>query len=258
MRLIMVGGGIIVVEVSSITNPKHTVQFCVRCTYAKLNELTNGTPIIKQHAIISLKNIRNNKFVIHPLTSFIFSNWKHRAYNTQRHHANNVVSFLNFLLVHPKVKINSFSQLTFEHASLFLNFLTKESRSRSTIKGIQRTLTLFYEYLAKKQLLLAVTPDQFDRRSNPHDPYKTYTTSPFKGIILPGRDLPHQAHMLPEEYIIPFIETAVRVANPIALGIYFQCFGGIRVGGLVNIRRDDVASIGAYGAHGMIIKLQKK
>jgi|UniRef100_A0A8R1HVV5 integrase len=75
---------------------------------------------------------------------------------------------------------------------------------------------------------------------------------------MPRNKQGHIAHDLPEQYILPFIELAVKTANPIALGIYMQCFGGIRQGELVNIRKSDVNSIGSYGEFGLVVRLEQK
>lgn len=74
---------------------------------------------------------------------------------------------------------------------------------------------------------------------------------------MPRNKQGHIAHDLPEQYILPFIELAVKTANPIALGIYMQCFGGIRQGELVNIRKSDVNSIGSYGEFGLVVRLEQ-
>ncbi|TGV31336.1 hypothetical protein EN829_033310 [Mesorhizobium sp. M00.F.Ca.ET.186.01.1.1] len=53
----------------------------------------------KKHAVIVLRNLQNQKEIIHPVTDFILSRWKGRAYNTQRAHANNIMMFLNYILL---------------------------------------------------------------------------------------------------------------------------------------------------------------
>ncbi|MCY9666417.1 hypothetical protein M5X11_15850 [Paenibacillus alginolyticus] len=76
-----------------------------------------------------------------------------------------------------------------------------------------------------------------------YDRGKKYVVSPFNGVIYPSKKTGSSvAHMIPEEFILPFLELAVKVANPIALGVYMQCFGGIRIGGLVNIKKSNITS----------------
>lgn len=127
-----------------------------------------------------------------------------------------------------------------------------------TVSKAVRTLTLFYEFLAKKKLLTHIKESDFKKQILYGKPNQKYTISPFQGVIKPRNKQGHIAHDLPEQYILPFIELAVKMANPIALGVYLQCFGGIRQGELVNIRRSDVISIGSFGEFGVVIKLQHK
>ncbi|WP_231571297.1 tyrosine-type recombinase/integrase [Gordoniibacillus kamchatkensis] len=213
---------------------------------------------IRQHAVIVLINDTNNRQVVHPITQFLFENWKYREYNTQKIHANNLIQFLNWLLINQRqLRVSSLSDIQFKHATAFLNLLTREGKSRTTVMSIQRTLTQFYYYLSKKGLLAKITDQLFQKKSIPQLPNKKYVASPFKGVILPSNGDSNIAHMIPEKYILPFIETVVRVANPIALGVYIQFFGGLRQGELVNLRRTDVTSIGAFGEDGLILKLRK-
>lgn len=100
--------------------------------------------------------------------------------------------------------------------------------------------------------------EAFKRNQIPQAPSRTYVVPPFKGVILPRDRIDHIAHMIPEEFILPFLETVIQVANPIALGVYCQLFGGLRQGELVNIQRNDVTSIGTFGQEGLVIKLRKR
>ncbi|WP_240417366.1 site-specific integrase [Paenibacillus periandrae] len=220
----------------------------------------DSEPVINKHAVIVLQNKNNGRLCIHPLTEFIFHYWKYRAYNSQRLHANYLCSFLNYILIENRIKykLPSLQELQFSHGTDFLNELTKKERSRMTVRKAERTLTSFYEFLVKKKLLIHIEESAFKKQNLYGNSNQKYTVSPFKGVIMPRNKQGHIAHDLPEQYILPLIEMAVKMANPIALGIYMQCFGGIRQGELVNIRRSDVISIGSFGEFGIVIKLQQK
>ena len=230
------------------------VRFSMRSVKIKMYDLG-----IKQHAVIVLYNPENHREVIHPFTQFILENWKYKAYNTQRVHANNLVHFLNWILLNKRgLKITSFKDISFEMGSKFLNELTLQGKKRDTVKSMQRTLTYYYYYLTKKELSSLYDIDDFLQSSNQHNLKNTYIIPPFKGVMFPTHVSDKNiAHMIPENYILPFIETAVRIGNPIALGVYMQIFGGIRQGELVNIRHSDINTIGAYGEDGLIIKLRE-
>ncbi|MEE4567215.1 hypothetical protein V2U94_06175 [Paenibacillus polymyxa] len=220
----------------------------------------DSKPVINKHAVIVLQNKNNNRFCVHPLTEFIFHYWKYRAYNSQRLHANFLCSFLNYILIEhrTKYKLSSLQELQFSHGTAFLNELTKKDRSRVTVRKAERTLTLFYEFLAKKKLLFYVDESVFKKKILYGKSNQKYTISPFEGVVIPKNKQAHIAHDLPEQYILPLIEMAVKVANPIALGVYLQCFGGIRQGEIMNIQKSDVTSIGSYGEFGLVIRLQQK
>ncbi|MCY9659528.1 hypothetical protein P5G65_23770 [Paenibacillus chondroitinus] len=222
-------------------------------------KVRDSKPYIRQHAVIVLLNSKNNREIIHPITQFIFEKWKYKEYNTQKIHANNLSSFLNWVITQGgQMRLKSLEDLKLKHASAFLNYLTKQGKSRITVVSAQRTLTHFYHYLSKKKLLRFVTQQEFEMKRMPQTPNKKYIVPPFKGVIMPSKEIQHIAHMIPEKYILPFLETVVQVANPIALGVYLQMFGGIRQGEQVNVVRSDITSIGSYGAEGLVIKLRKK
>ncbi|WP_055107607.1 site-specific integrase [Paenibacillus ihumii] len=220
----------------------------------------DSEPVVNRHAVIVLQNKMNGRLSVHPLTEFIFHYWKYRAYNSQRLHANYLCAFLNYILIENrmKYKLTSLKELRFSHATEFLNNLTRKEKSRMTVRKAERTLTLFFEFLAKKKLLEHVDESAFKKKILYGKSNQKYTVSPFKGVIMPRNRQGHIAHDLPERYILPLIELAVKIANPIALGIYMQCFGGIRQGELVNIRRSDVNSIGSFGEFGLVVRLQKR
>ncbi len=236
------------------------VGFKVRSVKVKMYLIARDSQYdIKQHAVIILCNRDNNREIIHPITQFIFENWKYKEFNTQRIHANNLVQFLNWLVQNKrKYQLKTLGEIKLNHASSYLNDLTRQGKSRITVLSAQRTLTHFYYYLAKKSYLSELTLDDFKRNQIPQAPSRTYVVPPFKGVILPRDRIDHIAHMIPEEFILPFLETVIQVANPIALGVYCQLFGGLRQGELVNIQRNDVTSIGAFGQEGLVIKLRKR
>lgn len=240
-------------------NQENVVRFAVRSVHIDLGRYRNKTDIKKQHAIIVLQNCQNGREVIHPLTQFIFSRWKGKAYNTQRVHAKNVTIFLNYLLTEnwQKYKLASLADLNLEHGSDFLNHLTRTGKARSTVKAAERTLTEFYVYLSDNKII-GIPRDYYEIKPQFYYRNKSSISSPFKGVIYPSREMDSIAHMIPEEYILPFLEMAVKVSHPIALGVYMQCFGGIRIGGLVNISRSNITSIGVNGEYGLIVTIKKQ
>lgn len=200
----------------------------------KNNSFTN-----KQVAIICLHNTEDQMDVIHPLTDFIFRNWRYSSYNTQRKHALNITTFLNFLLEkHKKYGISSLMDLEISHVELYLNFLTESGKARESVKGVERTLSLLYRFLAKHDCLPKVAPSCFTSYTNLDG--KEILVSPFKNVIFPVKTKSAREHTFPLKYLPILFEIACLFAKPIALGLYFQIFGGLRVGEVVNIKRSQI------------------
>ncbi|CAN7200967.1 hypothetical protein LJR153_000570 [Paenibacillus sp. LjRoot153] len=247
-------------KVVHIVGNNNDIYFRVRSVKVELfMKVRDSKPYIRQHAVVALCNSKNKREIIHPITQFVFEKWKYKEYNTQKTHANNLSSFLNWVITQGgRMRLKSLEELKLIHASAFLNHLTKQGKSRITVDSAERTLTHLYHYLSKKELLKYVTEQEFEMKRIPQTPNKKYIIPPFTGVIKPSKGTQHIAHMIPEKYILPFLETVVQVANPIALGVYLQMFGGIRQGEQVNVVRSDVSSIGSYGAEGLVINLRKK
>ena len=73
------------------------------------------------------------------------------------------------------------------------------------------------------------------------DTIVTYINTQFENIIIPSSEKSNIEHDIPHIYILRFLEIVFEVANPIALGVYMQIFGGLRIGEVVNIRTSDIA-----------------
>ena len=231
------------------------IKFAVRSKNIEFGQKKNGDISRKQIAVIVLKNDKNGKEIIHFLTDFILYRWSTRSYNTMRNHAKNIVSFLNYILKNnDKLKIYSLSELDFIHGTEYLNHLTIEGKKRITVKSAERSLTEFYLFLSKRKII-NIDVEKFEMK--PHDYYKntSYYTSPFIGVIMPRQKKTQMLHKIPFIYILRFLEIAVREANPIALGVYMQIFGGIRIGEIVNITRSSIFPLDPYCMEGLMVDL---
>lgn len=180
-----------------------------------------------------------------------------------RKQANNITAFLNFILDNKKIfNIQSFSDLTFSHGTEFLNHLAINKKiAYKSIKLYARTLTKFYEYLANKELLTNVNKYDFNKFKiidAKNSIKETHTISPFDGVLYPSVSRNEILHDIRPEFITTFLNTAIYETPEIALGVYFQIFGGLRTGEAVNVSRKQITLVGAYGSHGMSIKLQEQ
>lgn len=194
----------------------------------------------RQVAVIALKNKDAEVDVIHPVSDFILKKYGHRKYNTQRKHANNLMSFLNYLLTNRKwSNIDCLEELQLSHVNQFLNKLTSEGKSRETVYGADKTLTYFYKWLSDEGCLPNVPPELFEQKKRKNQHGLIYYESIFE-YLKPSNIGIVKEQSLPIKYIPLLMEIATIVAKPIALGIYFQIFGGLRSGEVVNIKRTQV------------------
>src|SRR5690625_5514803 len=119
---------------------------------------SNGDIDKKHFAVVGLKNTDLDIHIIHPISQFITDNWKNKQYNTQRKHANNVVQFLNYLVDNrKKLNISTLCDLSIVHGTQYLNDLSLSVVKRSTVKDAERTLTHFYYWLVKIDVITNVS-----------------------------------------------------------------------------------------------------
>lgn len=215
--------------------------------------LSNGDVEKKHFATIGLKDTTRDVHIIHPVSQFIMDNWKNREYHTQRKHANNIVKFLNYILKNKnRLHIRSIQDLKVPHGTEYLNNLSFEGVSRDTVKDAERTLTRFYIWLAKLEVIPSLSEETFERKES-H--FGSYIESPFRPSY-PSKSEKKVEHTLPLSYIPLLLEVAIAEAKPIALGIYIQIFGGLRVSEVVNLKRTQVARRMRDGD--FILKLQNQ
>lgn len=222
----------------------------------------------KQFAVISLaksinlnvsdgaRSVSSEVKIIHPVSEFIISRYYAREYATMKKHSDNLVGFLNYILRNRKsLNIAAITDLKLSHGTQFLNYLGREKKvSRGTVKLYERTLTNFYVFLSDKELLLEVSKSKFIRKQDQWG--RKFYESPFAGVIYPGYKISKKEHAFPLRYFPLLLEIAILEAPRIALGIYLQFFGGLRVGEVVNISRDSAKRRIAYGD--FLIKLEKQ
>lgn len=228
------------------------IKFCTSTIWVDWREDESGRIIKKQFCVISVKDLKKNVEVIHPISEFILNKYSMKKYNTQRKHANNVVKFLNFLLENQKkLGIYSLKDLKVSTGNKFLNSLDSK---RSTIIDMERTLTLLYLFLSHKGCMPEVNSSEFVKKQNFKGDY--YYESPFNGVIYPPQVVSNVEHIFPEKYIPLLLEISILVAQPIALGIYLQLFGGLRVGEVVNLKRFNLKR--KINSGDILVKLQNQ
>lgn len=207
--------------------------------------------IIRKHAVLMLKNNRNNKTIVHPLTAFIHWRWKYKEYNTQRLQGIHLTQFLNYVLVEnrSKYKLSSLCELTAVHGTDFLNNLIIKGNSNRSVKNVERTVNYFYTFLAEKGSL-----NTYDVTDKTIEPFNPMYSKEFAYDVKRGNAAIE--HSLPPRLIFMFLRTAISISPSIAFATYLSIFGGLRAGEVVNIIKSDVTPYGdQYGTGGLQILL---
>jgi len=218
-------------------NKDQSVKFSTISIWIDYIFHSNGGVEKKHFAVVGLKNTDLDIHIIHPISQFITDNWKNKQYNTQRKHANNVVQFLNYLVDNrKKLNISTLCDLSIVHGTQYLNDLALRGVKRSTVKDAERTLTNFFYWLIKIDVISNIPKNAFEKKET-H--LGMYFESPFEPLY-PSTTKKEIEYTLPISYIPLLLEVAISVAKPIALGLYFQLFGGIRVSEVVNLKRIQV------------------
>ncbi|MFJ7738754.1 hypothetical protein ACIQ2D_20800 [Lysinibacillus sp. NPDC097287] len=245
--------------------------------YCKRVSATETLPNGKNHIVDKIMIMLEQKksgyavSVIHPISEFIHLPLKKGgipSLKTQEQIANSIVNFLNFVFIEgqTKYKLSSIKDLLFEHGEDYLNVYGLVGRNnapvkKETVKRCEWNLTRFYYFLVQKNILNYITIDDFDLKEYNNDALevKRKPESPFINVNYPNdEEQENLIHDLPRELIIPFIQTAYTYTPRIALGVAFQCFGGLRVGEVVNIARTGITPSGEFGLYGFQIKIQNR
>lgn len=204
----------------------------------------------RQICLIGIKNLKINIHSIHPLSEFIMNFWQNKAFNTQKKHANNIVKFMNFLLNNYRnFRIDSILDIKISHGNMYLNSLVEDGLRKETIKSAEQSLSYFYKWLCEN------FNTQLPEINMKSGKFGEFLESPFSPIY-PADKPRNIEHAFPPSYIPLFFEVAIAVAKPIALGIYLQFLGGLRVGEVVNLTRNQVLK--SVTKHGLTLKLMDR
>lgn len=227
------------------------IKFSIR--HVKISESMGRKGVqVYEYIVIVLINKKNNREVPHPITSFIYDKWRFTSVNNQLARAKQLTPFLNYVFIEcsSKYRLKSFSNLKIEHGVHFLEYKRKQGCSISTIDSYDSTLRHFYKYLSRNGGLNHFNKDDFKGEVQ-----KSFFKQHMASLPAPNLE-DDKARRLEEHHIFPFIYTAIRVADDIALGIYISIFGGLRGSEVTSIKRPEIKKLGVYGEHGLIVKLK--
>ncbi len=214
-----------------------------------------GEIVVDHHVVIKLKNLETGKGRIHPYTDFL-NRWKNKSTKHRVNMAGYLVQFLNYIYFELSERaLPDISELDFEIGIDFLNDYN-ERCAKSTASQMESVLSQFYYFLAEKGLLKHIKKSDFQFIESNN---RLVMLSPFKGKVKQNQAVTNtKLHHIDQSLIIPFLQTALNTAPSIALGVYFQIFGGLRASEVISVEYSDISLKGPKGRDGMLIELRKK
>lgn len=225
---------------------------CKVVTYTKQGKDEN---IIFEKALIVIEDSITKKTRVHEFTEFIVDNYRNIRVKSQVDYAGKIVRFLNYILDR-RIKDN-FILLDFYDIADFLEHVSLNSNS-DTVMMYRRCLIKFYFHLASKKILVNVCCNDF-----------SINEKEFNGRVIneleapiPDFDMPpkkiktRNTHSMGMNLQAMFLEVAFEEVNIIALGVFFQLFGGLRISEVINLTYSSLQSIGVLGKYGMMVSIK--
>jgi site-specific recombinase XerD len=179
----------------------------------------NGKPRYEEHIVMGKKYSNTGLFLISPLSDF-FSHAGNEL-SSQRAYSTVIVPFMNYLR---KNNID-IQDLTIDDGVDYLDGcdVCKNSKDK-----YMNTLQKFYMFLKEQGIIdfddvcpLFAGKCQSQPRNNPKPPL----------------------HEIKPSYLQYYISTAIEKSPDIALGIFLQCFGGLRASEIVSIEYKDLSFV---------------
>ncbi len=195
----------------------------------------NGTVHNIQRIYIALCNTETGEYLISPFSDFL-NEFAGRKPVTVSLAADIITRFLNYVIFKRNRSIDT---LTIQDGIDYLNSIT-ETAQRKTQSEYARYLTKFYAFLDKKKMLKAVSPEELEYSTDKEG--HRVLENPFTGRFIEGeRNDAELIHNIEPEYLYTFIRTAMDEVPDIALGVFLQCFGGLRKSEVVSLEYKNIA-----------------
>ncbi|WP_062352322.1 site-specific integrase [Bacillus kwashiorkori] len=218
--------------------------------------------------LIGLKNNLTGHILPHPISNFIVKCYKNNQLgpSTQLRAARIISMFLNYIYTqiededdediekkYSQLEGKGVRALELQHGADFITYGTYLGRNSETIAYWETTLTRFYNFLKEQDLI-----DQDPKiRKTTNKKGDEILISPFGNSVLdierPNKKQDDYMTTLKDfgenryDLVKLFIDIARSEASEIALGIYFQFFGGLRVGEVVNLTESALKPKGYRG-----------
>lgn len=212
-------------------------------------ELINDIEIV-----IKIKNMKNGKSRIHPVTDFL-SEFRNNKPKYVADIADNIVIFLNFIYF--KLNKKELSDIKYLNIDIGAKFLEDYSigKSDGTTLRMERNLTKFYYFLASKGILVNLKKESFVVISTKHN--KDSIVSPFTGKYkMYSSNKSRPIHNLEPNLFLIFLDKVKEICPQILLGVYMQFFGGLRISEVTLLQYSNLTIKGINARNGMTANIK--
>lgn len=213
-----------------------------------IKDESTGDPI-KTHyrtAIYVSRRDKNIEIIHKGFTYYCYSEFRNRESTTQRKRAGYITKFLNYVYFECNSSISDFSDIKLEHGRDFLNNYAISHSKKETSECSKEIKKLYYHFASNKILKYIDTTD-------------LCSDNPFLNDEGTDSNKNNQPlHFIDLSLVFLFFDIAKKVAPDIILGLYLQCFGGLRISEVLHLCWADVEPIGMDADDGFIVNLVKR
>lgn len=209
----------------------------------------------------------NEVVIPHPISVFIDISYGHLSLNSQKRYAEELKKFLNFIIeriseeddLFSALKFNGLSELKIEHGAEYLKLLSARVKSKeiqpNSFYFIEKLLINFYYWLSSLDIIsnkIEIKTKSVIVNNQRFETHRVETlVSPFKrldlGVSRPKRNTRNNLKKRLHDFgagNLELVNLFLRVAElnepDIAFGIALQCYGGLRLGEVLNLKKDSV------------------
>lgn len=198
-------------------------------------QTNNGAIYNIQKIYIALCNTETGEYLISPFSDFL-NEFAGRKPVTVSLAADIITRFLNYLIFDKEKTIET---LTIQDGIDYLDSIA-ETAQKKTQCEYARYLTRFYAFLDKKKALNSIPSCELKYFTDKEG--DKVLKNPFAGRFVEGeRNDAELIHNIEPEYLYTFIKTAMDEVPDIALGIFLQCFGGLRKSEVVSLEYKNIS-----------------